>query len=41
MKSGNELKAIIEKCPADNVRLSVEAGSPEYKIIPDKDKCNG
>lgn len=39
MKSGNELKAIIEKMPgADNVRLSVEAGSPEYKIIPDKDK---
>jgi len=39
MKSGNELKAIIEKIPgADNVRLSVEAGSPEYKIIPDKDK---
>ena len=39
MKSGNELKAIIEKMPgADNIRLSVEAGSPEYKIIPDKDK---
>lgn len=39
MKSGNDLKAIIEKIPgADNVRLSVEAGSPEYKIIPDKDK---
>ena len=39
MKSGNDLKAIIEKIPgADNVRLSVEAGSAEYKIIPDKDK---
>ena len=39
MKSGNELKSIVEKIPgADNVRLSVEAGSPEYKIIPDKDK---
>jgi HAE1 family hydrophobic/amphiphilic exporter-1 len=39
MQSGNDLKAIIEKIPgADNVRLSVEAGSPEYKIIPDKDK---
>ena len=39
MKNGNELKAIIEKMPgADNVRLSVETGSPEYKIIPDKDK---
>jgi HAE1 family hydrophobic/amphiphilic exporter-1 len=39
MQSGKDLKAIIEKIPgADNVRLSVEAGSPEYKIIPDKDK---
>jgi len=39
MKTGNELKAVIEKIPgADNVRLSVEEGSPEYKIIPDKDK---
>ena len=39
MNSGNELKSIVEKIPgADNVRLSVEAGSPEYKIIPDKDK---
>lgn len=39
MKTGDELKAVIEKIPgADNVRLSVEAGSPEYKIIPDKDK---
>lgn len=39
MKTGNELKSVIEKIPgADNVRLSVEQGSPEYKIIPDKDK---
>lgn len=39
MQSGNDLKAIVEKIPgADNVRLSVEEGSPEYKIIPDKDK---
>lgn len=39
MQSGKDLKAIIEKIPgADNVRLSVEAGSPEYKIIPHKDK---
>jgi HAE1 family hydrophobic/amphiphilic exporter-1 len=39
MQSGNDLKAIIEKIPgADNVRLSVEAGSPEYKVIPIKDK---
>lgn len=39
MQTGNDLKSVIEKIPgADNVRLSVEAGSPEYKIIPDKDK---
>ncbi len=39
MQSGTELKNIIEKIPgSDNVRLSVEAGSPEYKIVPDKDK---
>lgn len=39
MKTGYELKTVIEKIPgADNVRLSVEAGSPEYKIVPDKDK---
>ncbi len=39
MQAGNNLKTIIEKIPgSDNVRLSVEAGSPEYKIIPDKDK---
>ena len=39
MKSGTDLKAIVERIPgADNVRLSVEAGSPEYKVIPDKDR---
>lgn len=39
MQTGNNLKGIIEKIPgADNVRLSVEEGSPEYKILPDKDK---
>ncbi len=39
MKSGKDLKAIIEKIPgADNVRLSVEEGSPEYKIVPNKEK---
>ncbi|MDO9184944.1 MAG: efflux RND transporter permease subunit [Bacteroidia bacterium] len=39
MKTGNGLKSIIEKIPgSDNVRLSVEQGSPEYKIVPDKDK---
>ncbi|MGS4347357.1 efflux RND transporter permease subunit [Myroides odoratus] len=39
MQTGNDLKAVIEKIPgADNVRLSVEAGSPELKVIPDNDK---
>jgi HAE1 family hydrophobic/amphiphilic exporter-1 len=39
MKTGTELKSVIEKIPgSDNVRLSVEQGSPEYKIIPNKDK---
>jgi len=39
MKTGNDLKSVIEKIPgSDNVRLSVEQGSPEYKIIPDKNK---
>jgi HAE1 family hydrophobic/amphiphilic exporter-1 len=39
MQTGNNLKSVIEKIPgADNVRLSVEAGSPEFKVIPDKDK---
>lgn len=39
MKSGNDLKTIIEKIPgADNVRLSVEEGSPEFKVVPDKDR---
>lgn len=39
MKTGKILKAAIEKLPgADNVQLSVQEGSPEYKVIPDKDK---
>jgi HAE1 family hydrophobic/amphiphilic exporter-1 len=37
--SGKELKSVLERIPGvDNVRLSVEGGNPEYKIIPDKDK---
>lgn len=37
MKAGNDLKSIVEKIPGtDNVRLSVEEGNPEYKVIPDK-----
>ena len=39
MSNGNELKTIIEKIPgADNVKLSVEEGSPEFKVIPNKDR---
>ena len=39
MQVGNHLKSVIEKIPgADNVRLSVEAGSPELKVTTDKDK---
>lgn len=38
MKTAKELKLAIEEIPgADNVRLSVEEGSPEYKVIPDKE----
>lgn len=39
LNTANELKTVIEKIPgADNVRLSVETGSPEFKVIPDRDK---
>ncbi len=39
MKTGDELKEAIENIPgADNVQLSVKEGSPEYKVIPDKDR---
>lgn len=39
MQAAENLKSVIEKIPgADNVRLSVEAGSPELKVIPDKDR---
>jgi hydrophobic/amphiphilic exporter-1 (mainly G- bacteria), HAE1 family len=39
LEAGDELKTVIENIPgADNVRLSVERGSPEYKIVPNKDK---
>lgn len=38
-EAGDHLKSVIEKIPgADNVRLSVEEGSPEYKVVPDKDR---
>ncbi len=39
MQAGSNLKAVLETIPgADNVRLSVEEGSPEYRVVPDKDK---
>lgn len=39
MRTGRELQAVIEQISgADNVQLSVEEGSPEYKVVPDKDK---
>lgn len=39
MEAGNAMKEALENIPgADNVRLSVEEGSPEFQIIPDKDK---
>lgn len=39
MQEADKLKSVIEKIPgADNVRLSVQEGNPEYKIVPDKDK---
>lgn len=39
MAAGKDLKSTVEKIPgSDNVQLSVEEGSPEYKVIPDKDK---
>ncbi len=38
MQTAKELKSAIEMVPgADNVQLSVTEGSPEYKIIPNKD----
>jgi HAE1 family hydrophobic/amphiphilic exporter-1 len=39
MKSAQDLKSTIETIPgADNVQISVEEGSPEYQVVPDKDK---
>jgi HAE1 family hydrophobic/amphiphilic exporter-1 len=39
MKTAQDLRTVIENIPgADNVQLTVEAGNPEYQIIPDKDK---
>lgn len=39
MQLGSDLKSVVEKIPgADNIRLSVEEGSPEFQIIPDNDR---
>lgn len=39
MQTAEHLKSIIEEVPGvDNARLSVEAGNPELKVIPDNDK---
>lgn len=39
MKTSRELQSVVQKIPgADNVRLSVEKGNPEYVVKPDKDK---
>ena len=39
METAERLKSAIQDIPgADNVQLSVEAGSPEYKVVPDRDK---
>lgn len=39
MQIAQHYKTVIEGIPgADNARLSVEEGSPELKVIPDKDK---
>ena len=38
-ETGQTLKEVIQSIPGtDDVQLSVEAGSPEFKVIPDKDK---
>jgi len=39
MATGKMLKEIVQDIPgADNAQLSVEEGSPEYKVVPDKNK---
>jgi len=39
MAQAKELQAVIKQIAgADNVKLSVEEGTPEYKIVPDADK---
>lgn len=39
METGNKLREVVRRIPgADDVQLSVEEGSPEFKVVPDKDK---
>lgn len=39
LETGNALKEVIQTIPgSDDVQLSVQAGSPEFKVIPDQDK---
>ncbi len=39
MQAGAQMQSAIGQIPGtDNVRLSVEPGSPEYQVVPDKDK---
>jgi len=39
MKTAKHMKSIIQEIPgADNVQLSVEEGTPELKVVPNKDK---
>jgi len=39
METGKVLKDVVQRIPgADNVQLSVEEGSPEYQVLPDKDR---
>ncbi len=39
MQTARKLKEVVETIPgADNVELSVQEGSPEYRIIPNQDK---
>src|SRR5690606_3735352 len=39
ISSGQRLRSAVQQIPgADNVQLSVEAGSPEYRVIPDPER---
>ena len=39
LKNGKKLKNIISEIPgADNVKLSIEEGTPEFKVVPNQEK---